>query len=116
MVYRSLSAYMELIMPNEYELPSYRELAKEVRSLKLEIAELMKIAIASSDSVMSLSKASDYLGVSMNRMYKLNSEKAIPYSKPGGKTAFYRKSDLDRWASKNRVSSQEELQRGRDAA
>lgn len=39
--------------------------------------------------------AADFLGVSVNFLYKLTSSHRIPYYKPCGKRIFFRKSELD---------------------
>lgn len=65
----------------------------------------------------SLKTAAEYLGVTVNYMYKRNDKNDIPYYKPSGKMVFYFKRDLDEWVRKNRVSSQAEMERGtKDAA
>jgi excisionase family DNA binding protein len=86
--------------------------SKNFTDLNKNVVQLIGLMQTIQDKPMSLRKAAEYLGVEQDFLYKLNSRKEIPYSKPGGKMVFYLTRDLDIWAKKNRVASQEELERG----
>jgi excisionase family DNA binding protein len=59
--------------------------------------------------LLTTSQAAAYLGISKSTLYKLCSEHAIPYHKPGGKLNYFAVEDLDAYLLRNRVSSQSEL-------
>ena len=81
---------------------------KELNKNVLQLLDEMKKVV---NKPMILKLAAEYLGVSEKFLYKLNNRREIPYTKPGGKVVFYWKQDLDAWINKNRVASQEELER-----
>jgi excisionase family DNA binding protein len=58
---------------------------------------------------LNLKEASVYLGINKNTMYKYTHYNVIPYYKPNNKVYFLI-DDLEKWISKNRVSSQEEIE------
>jgi len=60
--------------------------------------------------VLSFNEACMYLNVSNSWLYKLTHLKKIPYYKPNGKMIFFKKSDLNDWLLRNRVSTDEELE------
>jgi excisionase family DNA binding protein len=59
---------------------------------------------------LSLEEAGKYLGVAKGTMYKFTHKREIPYYKPN-RAVYFKIEDLDSWISKNRVSSQEEIER-----
>lgn len=59
--------------------------------------------------VMSLGEACTYLSISKSFAYSLTSNNLLPYSKPGGKMIFFKRSDLNFWALSNPISTQAEL-------
>lgn len=58
---------------------------------------------------MSLREAAAYTGISVSYMYKLTSESQIPHYKPRGKIVYFLKCDLDKWLTRKRVHTIEEL-------
>lgn len=58
---------------------------------------------------LSLEEASLYTGFSKSWLYQLCHRRAIPYYKPGGKKTFFKKSDLDNWMMRNRLTSLDEI-------
>jgi excisionase family DNA binding protein len=51
-----------------------------------------------------------FLGVSCSTLYKMTFLKKIPFSKPGGKKVYFKKSDLIKWMNSNPVKSVEEIE------
>ena len=60
-------------------------------------------------SVLTAKEASAYLGMSLAQLHRLTAQKRIPYSKPGGKLAYFNREELDAWALSNRIPTNEEL-------
>ena len=72
------------------------------------------INIIAQKQILSFKEALLYLDLSSSFLYKLTSQKAIPFSKPNGGKIYFRKSDLDNWMLSNiqktkEVSKQEVL-------
>ena len=62
------------------------------------------------DERLTLQEACGYLDLSTSTLYKLTSKNKIPHFKPNGKKIYFRKSDLNDWLFRNRVSTAEELE------
>lgn len=51
-----------------------------------------------------------FLGISKSTLYKLNYKKIIPFYKPANsKKVYYKREDLEKYLSENRISSNREL-------
>ena len=74
-----------------------------------EIKELLLKASSEKKTVLTLEEAVLYLHVSKSCMYKMTRENKISHSKPNGKLIYFEKCDLDKWALKNKILSDEEL-------
>jgi excisionase family DNA binding protein len=55
-------------------------------------------------------EAAEYLGITKGSLYQLMYRHEVDYHKPGGKKAFFKVSDLDRYAYRNRVASRYSLE------
>lgn len=55
----------------------------------------------------SLSRAAEYLNISKSHLYKLTHTNQIVHSKPTNGKLYFEKSDLDRWAFSNKITSRE---------
>ena len=56
-----------------------------------------------SQEIFRLKDAAEYLGIKGSYLYQLTHGKKIPFTKPGGKLIYFRKSDLDDYLNRNRV-------------
>ena len=59
---------------------------------------------------LTVQEAADYIGLSSSLIYKMTSKHYFPVYKPNGKTVFLRRDDINRWISRNKILSQEELE------
>lgn len=59
--------------------------------------------------VLTLDEAAQYTGMSKSALYKLTSNKQIPYSKPNGKNCFFRRTELEEWLMGSPVATDAEL-------
>lgn len=55
--------------------------------------------------VLTLDEASRYMGITKSQMYKLTSERAVPYSKPAGKMCYFSREALDEWLMSRPVAT-----------
>lgn len=53
--------------------------------------------------VMNIEELSNYTGYSKSYLYRLCSQRLIPYYKPLNKTLFFKRSEIDRWIFENPV-------------
>lgn len=62
-------------------------------------------------SVLSFNEAARYTNFSKSHLYKLTSMKQIPFYKPRGKYIFFDRLELEKWLKRNRVKTDEEIER-----
>ena len=60
--------------------------------------------------ILTLEETSCYLQVSKSCLYKMTSNKEIPYYVPGGKKIYFKKKELDKWIENSRVAPCNELE------
>lgn len=61
-------------------------------------------------TMLSFEEACEYLKISKSFLYKLTSNRSIPFYKPtGGKIIRFNREDLDQWLLQNRHASKNEL-------
>lgn len=54
---------------------------------------------------LSLDETCKYMGVTKVHMYRLMRDRLITYSKPTGKVAYFKKSDIEEYLSRNTIPS-----------
>jgi len=62
------------------------------------------------EEILSLSDAAEFLKASKSFLYKMTSQKQIPHYIPSGKKIYFKKSDLESWILKNRVTPVSEIE------
>lgn len=62
-----------------------------------------------SKEILTLEEASEYLLLSKSCIYKMTSNKEVPYYIPGGKKIYFRRSELDRWILESRITPANEI-------
>lgn len=60
-------------------------------------------------AVLTLSEAAEYSGFSRRYLLKLIGLRKLPAYKPGGKTIFLRRDELEAWLCSNRIATVSEL-------
>jgi excisionase family DNA binding protein len=60
-------------------------------------------------TLLTTAEAAEYLGFTKSYLHKLMMDKVIAYYKPNGKYCYFDKDDLDQWLHRNRIASQDEL-------
>lgn len=75
-----------------------------------EIANFISTQIVlTQKKVLTLNEAAAYAGFSVSYLYKLTSQRRIPFAKPLGKNIFFQREELEQWLLRNRVSTLNEL-------
>lgn len=70
-----------------------------------EIKELLKRQTLQQKEILTIEEASEFLGLSTSRLYKMTSNKEIPHYKPGGKKIYLNRQELEEWIINSRVDS-----------
>ncbi|MGL5681712.1 MAG: helix-turn-helix transcriptional regulator [Marinifilaceae bacterium] len=68
------------------------------------------LTIISGKNVLNMADVVLLTGLSKSRIYHLMSAGEIPYYKPTGKCAFFKKSEVEDWLFSNRVDSRKEIE------
>ncbi|MDX1828230.1 MAG: helix-turn-helix domain-containing protein [Lutibacter sp.] len=61
--------------------------------------------------VLNFNETCKYLELSQSHLYKLTSTGAIPHYKPNGKKIYFQRQELDQWLLRNRMDSQDEIEK-----
>ena len=85
---------------------------KEYQELTAQIDGLRKLIIAGSKEVLSIEECATFTSLSVAHIYRLTSQRAIPFYKPMGGKIYFKKSEIENWllqgrqATNNEISSQ----------
>ena len=68
---------------------------KEYQELTAQIDGLRKLIIAGSKEVLSIEECATFTSLSVAHIYRLTSQRAIPFYKPMGGKIYFKKSEID---------------------
>ena len=72
--------------------------------------EQLPFKITPQKSVMDIEEFCSYSGTSRRYAYRLTSENRVPHYKPNGKKIFFKRDEVDKWLTRGRVSTAEEIE------
>ena len=72
------------------------------------IEKLLTDSNLSQKELLTIEEASDFLGFKKSYLYRLTSERKLPFYKPGHKV-FFKKSELAEWVFRNREKPDSEI-------
>lgn len=65
--------------------------------------------LLSKKDVLTIEECAAYTGYTKNHIYRLTSQRAIPFYKPMGGKIVFRKSEIDKWLLRNRQATAAEI-------
>lgn len=65
--------------------------------------------LLSKKDVLTIEECAAYTGYTKNHIYRLTSQRAIPFYKPMGGKIVFRKSEIDEWLLRNRQATATEI-------
>ena len=83
--------------------------ARKGSRLQRQIEELQKRMEAVEDildnakEVLTVEEASRFMDIARSSLYKMTSDRSIPFYRPNGKMIYFEKADILEWIRKNRV-------------
>jgi excisionase family DNA binding protein len=77
-------------------------------SIEKKLDRILGLLLDQNDKPMSVREVCKYLNITSSHIYKMTSLKIIPYHKPNGKLIYFRKSEIDEWVYRKRISSKNE--------
>lgn len=66
-----------------------------------ELSEIKSLIKKQKEKPLNLVEAAKYLSISQSHLYKLTSQRKIPFHKPNGKYLYFFKEELDKWIVSN---------------
>jgi len=82
---------------------------EEYKALTERLARIESLVVAGTKEVLTIDECSAYTGYSKNHLYRLTSQRTIPFYKPMGGTIYFRKSEIEDWLLRNRQATEAEI-------
>lgn len=82
---------------------------KEYQELTERLARLESLLLTGTKEVLTLDECSTFTGYSKNHLYRLTSQRAIPFYKPMGGTIYFKKQEIEEWLLQNRQATEAEI-------
>lgn len=80
----------------------------ELDLISEKLDEIKELTMISAKTILRAYEAAMFTGLSLGRIHRLTSEKAIPHYKRGN-TLYFKKSELEEWMLERRVKTTEEI-------
>ena len=81
---------------------------EEYREITSRLERIERRMLAQKE-VLSLDELAEYTGWKKSHIYRMTSQRTIPFYKPMGGNIFFKRSEIDEWLLRNRQSTAEEL-------
>lgn len=82
---------------------------KEYKELTSQIDMLKKLILAGSKEVLSIDECATFTSLSVNHIYRLTSQRAIPFYKPMGGKIYFKKKEIENWLLQGRQATDSEI-------
>lgn len=82
---------------------------KEYQELTAKIDGLQKLILTGSKEVLSIEECAIFTSLSVNHIYRLTSQRAIPFYKPMGGKIYFKKSEIENWLLQGRQATDSEI-------
>ena len=82
---------------------------KEYKELTSQIDVLKKLILAGSKEVLSIDECATFTNLSVNHIYRLTSQRAIPFYKPMGGKIYFKKKEIENWLLQGRQATDSEI-------
>ena len=74
-----------------------------------EILGVLKKSNTLTKEIISFTEACEYLDLSPSYLYKLTANRKVPFYIPNGKKLYFKREELDKWLTRNKVDTAEEI-------
>lgn len=82
---------------------------EEYKELTERLARLESLLLTGTKEVLTLDECSMFTGYSKNHLYRLTSQRVIPFYKPMGGTIYFKKQEIEEWLLQNRQATEAEI-------
>lgn len=103
--------YLLHLLETKMAANPFTEISEKLDTLTLMVAEMQrqtKVSFKPVDAPLTIEEAADYLNLSKSRLYRLTSERGIPFIKRG-RGILFSKADLDNWLLTKRQKTADEI-------
>ncbi len=83
-------------------------MTKELQEINSKLDLLINSNI-SNKQALTLTEASNYIGISKTYMYQLTHKHLIPHYKPNGKQVYFDRLELDKWLLSNPIRNNKDI-------
>lgn len=83
---------------------------REFQELNARLDRLEQLMLLNGKEVLTIDELTAYTGYKKSHIYRLTSQKAIPYYKPQGGTLYFKKSEIENWLLQNRQATTSEIE------
>lgn len=82
---------------------------EEYKALTERLDRIESLVMVGTKEVLTIDECSAFTGYAKAHLYRLTSQRAIPFYKPMGGTIFFRKSEIEDWLLQNRQATEAEI-------
>ena len=82
---------------------------KEYQELTERLARIESLVVAGAKEVLTIDECAVFTGYLKDYLYRLTSQRRIPFYKPMGGAIYFRKSEIEDWLLQNRQSTEAEI-------
>ena len=72
------------------------------------LEDIKKYSLLGAKNVLTLDEAALLTGLTRAYLYRLTSQKQIPFYKPNGRKVYFNRTELEAWMMRNRFETEEE--------
>lgn len=83
----------------------------EIEKINSKIDKIEKIILSGTKEVLTIEDCAILTGFSKSHIYRMTSQRTIPFYKPMGGAIFFKKTEIENWLLQNRQSTNEEVNR-----
>lgn len=81
---------------------------EDVRVIKTELAEI-KALLLTQKRTLTIEECAAYTGYGKDHIYRLTSQRQIPFYKPMGGKIYFDRQEIDEWLLRNRQATNDEI-------
>lgn len=82
---------------------------EEYKALTERLDRIESLVMVGTKEVLTIDECSAFTGYKKAHLYRLTSQRAIPFYKPMGGTIFFRKSEIEDWLLQNRQATEAKI-------
>lgn len=73
-------------------------------------AQIARVVAISTKPLISFDEAALYIDCSKSFLYKVTSQKLVPFYRPSGKMIYFDRVELENWVKSNRIATAQEIE------